>query len=160
MDKHLLLKTVLVILGCGLKKCSVFSGAAYNLLGFGGEQLRKKFIFSGHGISLPHGYGDFHRNSAVLDRGIQEPRSGIGYFRHHLIEPAYRAVDFLLAVSVVVTALVAANRVAILPQTVNFPAQAPSVNGKEPLQLTAVNGSFSTGMVLFEILADCCFPVL
>lgn len=159
IDKHLFPEGVLIVPGSSSQESGVISGAGYNFPSFTGKQLRKNFIFSGHGFSLPHLNGNFHRDPAILNGGVQKPRSGVGNFRHHLIEPTYGSIDLFLTVGVIVPPLVAANGAAVLPQTVDFPAQPPSVNGKEPLQLTAVNGSFSTGMVLLEILADRCFLI-
>ena len=159
IDKHLFPEGVLVVPGSIPQEGGVVSGAGYDFPRFAGKQLRKDFIFSGHSFSLTQGNGNFHRAPVLLDGGVQKPRPGIGYFRHHLIQPAYGSIDLLLGVGVVVPPLVAANGAAVLPQAVDLPAQTSSVNGKEPLQLTAVNGPFSTGMVLFEILADRCFLI-
>lgn len=89
MDKHLFPEGVLIVPGSSPQEGSVISGAGYDFPRFAGKQLRKNFIFSGHSFPLTQGNGNFHRDPVLLNGGVQKPRPGIGYFRHHLVQPAY-----------------------------------------------------------------------
>lgn len=103
---------------------------------------------------LCHSDGDIQIHLDGKQRCKQQPRPGIGHPCHRTIESAYRLVDFLLTVGVVVAGVITADGLSLLAQSADLSAQASSVHGKEPFQFSTRYGSFFSRKILSQIGTD------
>ena len=94
-------------------------------------------------------------DSLFKHRGKQQTGSGIGNSSHQFVHAADSRIDLLLIIRIVITGFITTDGKTVLAQTADLSAQISSINTKKPLQFTTVDGFAFSGMVFFEIFADC-----